>query len=91
MSTPAPELPQRTPGLAGNEFEPLAPTVDGPPTCFECGRRLALFSLGTVQPALNGASLALAFVVCELCVGKVAAELPPDVDIFITRLSKEEN
>ena len=76
---------------AGDVFTPTRPPVDGPPVCFECGRRRAVFSLGTVQPTLTGGPLASAFPVCELCVGKVAADLPPDVDIFITRLPKEEN
>lgn len=86
MSTPAPELPRRTPGLVGNEFEPLArPDV---PSCFECDRP-AVFELAVMEQTPSGGSLGRAFRLCELCVGQTAAAIPEDRVVLITRLPKE--
>lgn len=82
----APALPRRTPGLAGNEFEQLAPLVEGAPACFECEREPAVFRIATVQTTLTGATVGQSFQIGEKCVGPTAAALPVDVDVFITRL-----
>lgn len=86
MSTPAPELPRRTPGLAGNEFEQLAP--EGP-ACFECERRPAAFELATTQETPAGGIFGSSFRLCELCVGQTAAAIRKDVIVLITRLPKD--
>lgn len=86
MSTPAPELPKRTPGLAGNEFEQLAPLIEGSPACFECEREPAVFRIATVQTTLSGATVGQSFQIGAQCVGPTAAALPVDVDVFITRI-----
>lgn len=85
MSTPAPELPRRTPGLVGNEFEQLAPPG---PACFECERHPAAFELAAQHETALGSIVASSFRLCELCVGQTAAALPVDVVVFITRLRK---
>lgn len=95
MSTPAPELPKRVPGtslalsLNYDVFTPTLPLVTGEPVCFECELEPAVFSLTLVQPTFNGGTLAQSHRIGERCVGRVAAALPRDVDVVITRLRKD--
>lgn len=89
MSAPAPELPRRTPGLAGNEFEQLAPLVEGQRACFECEREPAQFRIALIQTTHAGATVGQSFLIGAQCVGPVAADLPVDVDVIITRLTEE--
>lgn len=82
----APALPRRTPGLAGNEFEQLAPLIDGPPACFECERFPARFQLTVTTTGYLGGQSSSTFKVCTHCVGKVADSIPGGVTVVITRL-----
>lgn len=93
MSAPAPELPRRTPGaalLAGDEFEQRPPAVEGPPGCFECGRRPARFTLTMTTPTLSGGQITVSRQLCPHDAASVAADLPADVDVIITRLNQEK-
>ena len=95
MSTPAPELPRRVPGtslalsLNYDVFAPTLPLVTGEPVCFECEHEPAVFVLTMVQPTFTGGTLSTTNRIGALCVGRVAADLPRDVDVFITRLRKD--
>lgn len=96
MSAPAPELPTRVPGtsLALNlNYEvlvtPTLPLVTGEPVCFECEHEPAAFVLTMVQQTFTGGTLTTSNRIGALCVGSVAAQLPRDVDVVITRLRKD--
>lgn len=88
MSTPAPELPRRTPGLVGNEFEPLAPNPDVP-ACFEC-ERPAAFELSVMEQTPKGGTLGRGHRLCVDCVGQTAAAIPEDRVVLITRLPRKD-
>lgn len=93
MTAPAPELPRRTPGatlLTGDEFEHRPPVVEGTPACFECGRRPATFTLTMTTPTFSGGRITVSRHLCAHDAASVAADLPRDVDVTITRL-KENN
>ena len=95
MSTPAPELPKRVPGMSlalnlnYDVFTPTLPLVTGEPVCFECEHEPAAFVLTMVQPTFTGGTLTRSNRIGPLCVGSVAAQLPADVDVIITRLRKD--
>lgn len=95
MTAPAPELPKRVPGtslalsLNYDVFAPTPPPITGEPICFECEREPAEFELTTVTPMLSGGRLANSNRIGTHCVGKVAAALPRDVVVLITRLRKD--
>lgn len=83
-------LPRRTPGLAGNEFEPLQlPTADGAPACFECDRRPASLLVTVTETGYLGGQSSRTFKICEHCAGPVALSIPDDVAVVITRLRKD--
>ena len=92
MSAAAPELPRRTPGaalLAGDEFEHRPPVVEnGPPACFECGRRPATFTLTMTTPTLSGGRVTVSRHLCSHDTACVAADLPRDVEVIITRFKE---
>lgn len=85
----APALPRRTPGLVGNEFEQLAPTVEGPPACFECDRFPATLQVTVTETGYLGGQSSSTFKICEHCAGPVAISIPDDVAVVITRLRKD--
>lgn len=85
----APALPRRTPGLAGNEFEQLAPP-DAGTACFECGRRAPDFLISTTRTGYLGGKSSHTFKLCEPCASPVALSLvADDVVVVITRLPKD--
>lgn len=89
MTAPAPELPRRTPGLVGNEFEQLTPPASGT-SCFECGRRPGDFLVTTTTTGYLGGKSSHTFKLCELCASPVALSLvADDVVVVITRLRKD--
>lgn len=95
MSTATPELPKRVPGtslalsLNYEVFGPTLPLVTGEPVCFECEHEPAMFVLTMIQPTFTGGTLTTSNRIGALCVGSVAAQLPRDVDLIITRLRKD--
>lgn len=82
-------LPRRTPGLAGNEFEQLAPLVEGSPACFECDRFPARLLVTMTETGFLGGTSSTTVKICEHCVGSVALSIPDDVTVVITRLRKD--
>lgn len=95
MSTATPELPKRIPGtslalsLNYDVFTPTLPLVTGEPVCFECEHEPAVFVLTMVQQTFTGGTLTTSNRLGALCVGRVARDLPRDVDVVITRLRKD--
>jgi hypothetical protein len=75
--------------LTGDEFEQLAPLVEGQRACFECERFPVRFQLTVTTTGYLGGTSSSTFKVCEHCVGKVAVSLPMDVAVVITRLPEE--
>lgn len=74
---------------AGDVFVPTKPLVTGEPVCFECELEPAVFLLTMVTPTFSGGQLTKSNNIGERCVGQVAAALPRDVDVVITRLRKD--
>lgn len=76
--------------LAGDEFEHRPPVVEGTPGCFECGRRPAAFTLSMTTPTFSGGRITVSRHLCIHDAASVAADLPRDVDVVITRLNQEK-
>lgn len=74
---------------AGDVFVPTKPLVTGEPVCFECELEPAVFLLTMVTPTFTGGQLTKSNNIGARCVGQVAAALPRDVDVVITRLRKD--
>lgn len=74
---------------AGAVFVPTKPLVTGEPVCFECELEPAAFLLSMVNTTFSGGLVGTALRIGRRCVGRVAADLPADVDVFITRLRKD--
>ena len=75
--------------LTGDEFEQLAPLVEGQRACFECERFPVRFLLTVTRTGYLGGASSSTFKVCEHCVSKVAVSLPADLTVVITRLTEE--
>ena len=74
---------------AGDVFTPTLALVTGQPVCFECERHPAAFLITTSHPTALGGVVSQSFRICKHDVGPVAADLPRDVDVVITRLRKD--